>query len=132
MFLQFLLDLSIDNIKEYSKYIFTAKKGFMSEKSIPKNPPYKLTQEQLATVQKWLGEKAKADHHCEVCGNENFTILEHLVSPINFGAGFIIGGPAYPQVMAICPRCGNTKYFNAMLMGIVKNEVDADVKSSTK
>ncbi len=42
------------------------------------------------------------------------------------GGGLIVGGPTYPQVMIVCTVCGNTKYFNAVIMGVVEKEGEAN------
>lgn len=36
-----------------------------------------------------------------------------------FNGGIALGGAIYPQFTVICRNCGNTKYFNAALMGLV-------------
>lgn len=72
---------------------------------------------------KWPAEKKI----CEVCGSGNWTLAEDLVMPVPFsGNALMIGGPTYPQVMVICNGCGNTKYFNAVMMGVLQPEKKGD------
>jgi hypothetical protein len=46
--------------------------------------------------------------------------------------GLVLGGSTYPQIMAVCNSCGNTKYFNAVIAGLVssttKKEGEQDAK----
>jgi hypothetical protein len=70
----------------------------------------------------WLNSKWPATQRlCEVCGISSWTIAEDLVMPMPFvGGGLVVGGISYPQVMVICNNCGNTKYFNTVIMGVEK------------
>lgn len=62
---------------------------------------------------------------CEVCSSSNWSLSEDLVTPVALSAGsLMLGGRSYPQLMLICKNCGNTKYFNAVIMGIVSGEKD--------
>lgn len=73
---------------------------------------------------KWQENKRK----CEVCGHEHWTIQQHLVTPIILENNSLqLGGISYPQVMAICSNCTNTKYFNAASMGLM-NEKEGEKK----
>jgi predicted nucleic-acid-binding Zn-ribbon protein len=80
-----------------------------------------LTPAQMATIQKWLGEKRK-NLNCPVCGNYNsLGIQANLVAtPIFANGGISIGGTSYPSVMLICGNCSYTQLFNAVVMGLVK------------
>ena len=71
-------------------------------------------------ILKWLDQKwPQYKRACEICSNINWGISDDLVTPIIFNSGNIaIGGNSYPQLMVICNTCGNTKYFNTVVMGI--------------
>ena len=56
---------------------------------------------------------------CEVCGKDKWTLVPDLISPALFEGGMVIGGMTYPQVMIVCNTCGNTKYFNAIVIGVL-------------
>jgi hypothetical protein len=72
---------------------------------------------------KILNSKWVKDKDCEICGKSNWTIAEDLVMPMPFtGGGLVIGGPSYPQLQVICGNCGNTKYFNAVILGVARSE----------
>jgi hypothetical protein len=45
-------------------------------------------------------------------------ISQHVVSPPLFSSGLIIGGTAYPFVMITCATCGNTRFLNAVSIGL--------------
>ena len=75
-----------------------------------------------AKAVKWLNAKW-VNKTCSCCGNNIWTVLDDLVMPMNFtGGGLVLGGATYPQVMANCANCGYTKFFNAVMMGIVVDE----------
>ncbi len=80
----------------------------------------KLTQNEKETVRAWLVRwKIRP---CPVCGNQNWTIGDHLVQPVTLGAGqsLMLGGLGYPQVMVISNECGYTHLLNAVIVGVVK------------
>ena len=57
---------------------------------------------------------------CPLCGNNKWTIGDHIVAPVILGnkADIRIGGPTYPQAMLICQKCGHTFYLSAIMAGI--------------
>ena len=85
------------------------------------NPPLSELQQKAIEFlgTKWLENERK----CEVCGYKHWVIQQHLVTPIILQNNSLqLGGTSYPQIMAICSNCTNTKYFNAALMGLMKKE----------
>lgn len=83
-------------------------------------PSSELQQKAIKFLEtKWQENKRK----CEVCGHEHWVIQHHLVTPIILENNSLqLGGISYPQIMAICSNCTNTKYFNATLMGLMSKE----------
>lgn len=74
----------------------------------------------------WINEKCP-NLICECCQQKSWILTEDMVMPMPFvGGGLIVGGPTYPQVMIVCTVCGNTKYFNAVVMGVVEKEGKAN------
>ena len=68
----------------------------------------------------WI-ECRKTIRTCDCCGNNSWTFGEDIVTtPILSGGGMVIGGKSYPHVMLICNSCGNTKFFNAVKMGLLE------------
>lgn len=70
---------------------------------------------------KWLEEKwPEHKRECDICGQKQWNIPSFLVfpHPYNQPVQLFSGGIA-PQVMVICKNCGNTKYLNAVIMGIL-------------
>jgi hypothetical protein len=87
--------------------------------------PGRMTPEQRDKALKWLSEKAAQKEHgqlsCHVCGRFGWILSDWLVGPVtldssNFAALF--GTVVYPHVQIHCQNCGNTMWFNAMMMGI--------------
>lgn len=66
----------------------------------------------------WLSEKW-GNRTCECCGQNNWNIADMLVAPPTFEGGMTLGGKTMPQVVVTCTNCGNTKHFNAVIMGVV-------------
>ena len=74
---------------------------------------------------KWLNEKwSKEKRKCEICLQDNWNISQDIVAPPIFtnSSSFMLGGVTYPQFMILCNNCGNTKYINAVIAGLVDGE----------
>lgn len=58
---------------------------------------------------------------CPVCGDTNWSIGGRLVQPPAIGSQFQyhFGFPAYPLIALISPKCGYTRFINAVVAGIV-------------
>jgi len=83
--------------------------------------------EKQAKALKWLEDKWPAKHRdCEICKKQDWNISQHIVAPPTFTetSSLSVGGFTYPQFMLLCNNCGNTKYFNAVISGIVKGISD--------
>ena len=80
-----------------------------------------FTKEQQTKALKWLDEKwPKEKRHCEICGDNKWTLANDLVMPLPFtGGGLMVGGTNYPHTLVLCNNCGNSKFFNAVIMGLV-------------
>jgi predicted nucleic-acid-binding Zn-ribbon protein len=86
-----------------------------------------LTSQEQEKILLWFQEKfstnIRAYPKCEMCGTNGWVLGQHTVTPMMFSKeGLQLGGHAYPQVMLSCAHCGNTKFFSAVQMGIVKRE----------
>ncbi len=80
----------------------------------------KLTDAERAEIsqrinQRWEGR----DDKCPICGDTQWQVAPHIVTPIILGLGnnVQLGGPAYPQAMLISP-CGHTRYVNILMLGL--------------
>lgn len=81
----------------------------------------RLTPEELLQAKTWINEKAyRKGDPCQVCESPLSEIQSTLanvpggVSPIDLESGWI-----YPSVVTLCTNCGYTRYFNAIIMGLV-------------
>jgi hypothetical protein len=74
--------------------------------------------EKQEQVLKWLEEKW-TNRTCECCGNTSWSVTDFLVAPPRYEDGFRFGGKIAPQITAVCNQCGNTKFFNAVMMGLI-------------
>lgn len=105
------------------RILFLPKEVFMAD--IYQGPV--LTKDQKEKALQHLKIKWGDGYKCECCGKDHFMLQDHIVAPPLFSGGLIVGGVAYPQAMIVCANCGNTKYVNAIMAGIVtpnKGELD--------
>ena len=80
-----------------------------------------LTQEEMQRAQEHLRKKVPK-LRCPACGEQNFSVAEHLLSPQLFfkGGALILGGSvAYPQLQLNCKNCSYTLLFSAVGMGVI-------------
>ena len=53
---------------------------------------------------------------CEICESKRWSVEKKCAAI--FILNKIFGGSCYPKVIMICESCGNTKFFNAVIMGL--------------
>jgi len=83
----------------------------------------KLTQEKKDKLIQHF-DKFWTNQKCEICGHEDWTIDESLFEMREFhGATTILGkGFVKPLVTVSCQNCKNTKFFNAVNLGLIDLE----------
>lgn len=82
----------------------------------------KLTQEEYQRAVQWINTRWMGAVPCEMCGaKQHWDTLQYLVAPPNVSdtKQKILTGYFYPQFMVLCTNCGNTKYVNAYITGVV-------------
>lgn len=62
---------------------------------------------------------------CEVCQSQIWEMSDFIVAAPRFEGGIIIGGTIAPHVMVMCKNCSNTKFFNAVVMGLIENKKES-------
>lgn len=78
-----------------------------------------LTPEDRQKIDIWLKKNWRTGN-CPVCRKANWTLADHVVTPMLYnGVGFAQAA-GYPQIMIICQVCGYTLWFNAVTAGIVQ------------
>lgn len=88
-----------------------------------------LTEEQYQKAFKWLEDKFPVENHeCEICSEKNWLVLDDIVTPTIYSKKGVVmfGGKAIPQFMIMCINCGNTKYINAMVSGIINKGMEEE------
>jgi hypothetical protein len=88
------------------------------------DPTGKLYPEEFQLALNWVNSKWIPGVPCELCGNSNkWFVGEYIVAPPNLGEGGVRlpTGFYYPAVPVLCSNCGNTKYLNAIVIGIIKS-----------
>lgn len=80
-----------------------------------------LSEDQLNKALEWIKTNwQKSDKSCEICSSTQWSIPQDVVTPALFVNGQVAMGNSYPQFMMVCKKCGNTKYFNAILSGVIE------------
>jgi len=82
-----------------------------------KPKPY-FDDEKKHKVVEWINQKIPG-LQCECCHQRQWTVSEDITTPVIFAGSFNLGGQAYPHVLLTCTVCGNTKLFNAVVMGLL-------------
>lgn len=67
--------------------------------------------------EKWLLEKK-----CECCGSTNWSTVDMVVAPCKIDNNIVRSESGLPQIAVVCVSCGNTKYFNVIVLGVMKND----------
>lgn len=81
----------------------------------------KFDEEKQKKALEWIDQKwPQTKRECEICGSKKWSISTDFTTPVVFDGGLQIGGASYPTVSLICENCGNTKYFNAVKMGLLE------------
>lgn len=88
-----------------------------------------LTQDEKQKIVAWLNEKG-VNHSCPFCGQNNWSIGDHLLSGmVHTGGGLVIGGAAYPSAFTVCNNCAYTRQFMAVPIGIFQTETPEGKKN---
>lgn len=83
----------------------------------------RLTQEQTQQVINHLTESSPDGIVCPVCGQRHWNVMNTIIEAREFQNGnIILGGESaiVPYVSITCNRCGNSLLFNAIQLGIVR------------
>jgi hypothetical protein len=94
----------------------------------------KLSEIEKEKILKWVKEKAASwspsltvvghqeNLRCQVCGKQNWTLADHLVTPTVLNAtGIGLLSPYFPQAMLVCNDCGGTVYINVHRLGLIQS-----------
>lgn len=85
----------------------------------------KLTKQEKQKAIDWIKERGgNRAITCSVCYATSWMVGDNLVAPVIFRTGYVLGGPAYPQVMLICKNCGHTMLLNAVMMGLAEKAAE--------
>jgi hypothetical protein len=88
-----------------------------------------LTADEKNKVLEWLRVNWVTPQNCPICKDDNWFVADHVVYPMNYAGGSIVGGPAYPQVMVVSTKCGYTMYFNAAMIGIATRVITTEISA---
>ena len=84
----------------------------------------KLGKDDEAAIAKWFAKYPDANWNCPICGKNDWSLAEDIVSPMALGSDHFPkmsrDASVYPHIMLISP-CGYTMHLNAITIGIVKS-----------
>ena len=81
----------------------------------------RLNYEQMEKVLQYLDKKWGESKTCPVCNHGDWTVFERVYDIREYHKeGMVLGGGVIPFVIASCDNCGNTRFFNAIIAGVVK------------
>jgi len=83
----------------------------------------KLTEEQKNKAIQFLSGLLKSP--CNVCQGKDWILNDTVFELREFqGGGLVIGGKSsiFPVITVICKTCGNTLFFNAIQLGLIKKD----------
>ena len=81
--------------------------------------PGEMTQLLYAEIQALLNTWVPNASSCTVCGGvQTVSLSMHLVTPVvtSVYGGIQLAAQQYPQAMLICSDCGNTTYYNYIVL----------------
>lgn len=84
---------------------------------MPDSEP-ELTSEQHKLITKWIENKWK-NRKCECCGEDAWTVEDHLGAVPSIDIGGFAAPYSYVYVLVICDNCGNTRFVNAVSIGLL-------------
>lgn len=83
----------------------------------------KLDQAQTQKLLSWLNSKWKEPRKCQICGDNNWNIVDYIFELREHADGAMsIGGPVLPVVTMNCVNCGNTLHLNAIRIGLLEKK----------
>ncbi|HAT8958780.1 TPA: hypothetical protein JBA90_14065 [Legionella pneumophila subsp. pneumophila] len=71
----------------------------------------------------WINAKWN-QKKCEVCQHNSWELADFLVVSPRFEGNLTLGGKVAPHVLVTCKNCANTKFFNAVMVGIIDRNKD--------
>lgn len=97
--------------------------AFVSDtRETPEDRAKRLVGEQQRALD-WINQKWK-DKICPICGDMHWTIMSVMELRQYENGSIILGGNSVtlPVVPVICNNCGYTRFFNAMMIGALKQD----------
>lgn len=73
-----------------------------------------MSKTQITKAKEWIKEKSPKIK-CELCKNKDWTVADDLTKVVIL----FTSDQVYPSIMLICNNCGNTKFINAVVAGIL-------------
>ena len=81
-----------------------------------------FTDADMAKIVEW--QKSFNAHECQICGNEEFTVLRQLMTCVGFTRRLVspVLNQNVPMVVLYCKRCGHCLHFLASHIGLLNGE----------
>jgi hypothetical protein len=80
-------------------------------------------------VQKWINDYWRESKNCQICGSNDWLLLDNVWELRDFRGGDVAsGGPVLPVVALMCNVCGHTLFFNAIAVRAVERPASREGK----
>lgn len=89
----------------------------------------RLDDEQIDKINRHLDEKGSPPLICSICHQSKWEIADGVfVSRDQAHIAKLGGGTVIPSIVVICLNCGNTLFFNAIVLGIVQKKEKVNIE----
>lgn len=81
----------------------------------------KLSPENQVKIKDWLDIHWKKPRVCDLCRNTSWFISDKLatLNTADTAGNFVLGSGSFPLVVLVCTSCGNSKFVNAVVLGLM-------------
>jgi hypothetical protein len=78
-----------------------------------------LTPQQQQAALEWINAKRRPPGKCSWCGEDNWSVGNHIVAPADFSDGVFSGTVGVPFLPVMCGNCGLSMLFSAAKIGLI-------------
>jgi len=120
--------MNIDPISGKGNGVFVSFRSMSIRKDLKErekgDEDMKLDQDQMNQIMAFFDKNWPEPKTCPVCQHVDWTLAPNVYEVREFHGGGVFGtsGSIVPFIIVSCTNCGNTRFFNAIIVGAVKRE----------
>jgi hypothetical protein len=90
----------------------------------------RINKEDMALMLSKIKELWTTGNQCQICEHRDWSVSDRVFELREFHGGDLkIGGSSvFPTVPVTCNNCGNVVFLNALILGLAKPKMTADVE----